>query len=76
MGLFRRIAMVVPNALGIYAPSRIESDPVEIDDASFLENFADNARSILVSFSDDGISDPEPRTAWGFGLKAWFIDED
>lgn len=76
MGLFRKIAMVVPNALGVYAPSRIDDNPVEIDDETFLEKFADSARSILVSRASDGVSDPEPRTAWGFGLKCWFIDED
>lgn len=73
MGLFRRIAMVVPNALGIYS---LDSDPVEIDEETFLEKFADSARSIFVSRADDGISDPEPQTAWGFGLRVWFINDD
>ncbi len=68
---FRRIEQSVPNKRGIFSKTQY----VEIDERSFLEKFADSARAVLVS--DDGISDPEERTAWGFGiLRCWFIDED
>lgn len=76
MGLFKKIAMIVPNSLGIYAPSRIDTESIEIDDETFLEKFADSARAILVSRADDGVSDSAPHTAWGFGLKGWFINDD
>lgn len=70
---FRRVNQTVPNSKGIWGRSK-NHKYIEIDERSFLEKFANSARAILVS--DDGLSDPEPRTAWSFRMLGWFIDED
>lgn len=66
------IAMVRPTHDFIYAPSRHR--PIkEIDYSEFVNHYADHPRSIKVSFAPDGVSEPQPVTAYGFGLDAWRI---
>lgn len=67
-----RIAMVVPTAQGIYAPSRIDK-PRQITEAEFMTRYADQPHIIQVSFEPDGKSNPQPITAYGFGLDCWWI---
>jgi hypothetical protein len=63
--------MVRPTSRGIYAPSRLrqsfQTDPRNID------AIRDFGRTILVSFEPDGISNPQPVTAYGFGWSCWYI---
>ena len=66
------IAMITPSRRSIYAPSRLEQ-PRQISQADFLARYADNPRSILVSFAPDGASDPQRVTAYGCGLDCWWI---
>jgi hypothetical protein len=65
------IAMVRPNSQGIYAPSRIGqpflTDPRNI---GAIRNYS---RTILVSFERDGVSNPQPVTAYGYGFSGWYI---
>jgi len=66
------IAMIRPTRECIYAPCRLS--PVrEISNAEFLEKFADRPHVIQVSFEPDGVSNPQPVTAYGFGLSCWYI---
>lgn len=53
------VAMVTPTEECVYAPSRIES-PIEVGQEKFISEYADNAKSIPVSFAADGKSDPIP----------------
>ncbi len=69
------IAMVIPTKQGIYASSRIEQKKT-IPYREFLTNFADNPRSILVSFATDGKSNPQLTTAYGKGLDCWYIIDE
>lgn len=62
-----KIAMRVPNKAGIYAPSRIFTGMYEKDLTDF------SSREILVSFDEDGISNPQRATAYANGLDAWWI---
>lgn len=64
-----RIAMVRPNA-GVYAPGPQR----QITEDEFVDRYADHAHVIRVSFEPDGISNPQPVTAYGFG-SVWWIAE-
>jgi hypothetical protein len=66
------IAMVKPTRDCVYTPSRLRQERT-IPYAAFLRQYADTARVILVSFDEDGISDPQPVTAYGRGLDCWYI---
>lgn len=70
---FRRVAMVRPTAECIYAPSRIQSDPVEKE---MIGDLYESARVIRVSFETDGMSNPQPRVAYANGLDCWYILDD
>jgi hypothetical protein len=70
--VLRKLAMVRPNAECIYAPSRITKDRT-IGEREFLMRYADYARVIYVSFERDGVSNPQPVTAYGRGLDCWYI---
>ena len=63
--------MRVPNSNGIYAPSR-QSLPKKISVGDFEKNTSVN---IQVSFSRDGISNPQTMTAYGYGLDCWYLAE-
>ena len=67
----QHVAMVVPTAEFIYAPDGWPAK--ELDYTEFLEKFADRPHVVQVSFADDGFSDPQPMTAYGFGLDCWYI---
>lgn len=69
----RKIAMIRYNSAGIYAPSRIQTEPKVIPHQEFLKRYADYGRRIPVSFEADGISNPVSMTAYGFGLDVWWI---
>lgn len=69
--LIVRVAMIRPNADCIYAPSRL-SQPFYTDRRN-LEAIKDFSREILVSFAGDGVSDPQPTTAYGYAWHCWFI---
>jgi hypothetical protein len=66
------LAMVVPNAGGIYAPSRLK-EPKVIEEGEFLERYADRSMAMQISFEADGISNPRPVTAYGRGLDCWWM---
>jgi len=66
----QQIAMTRPTKEFIYTPSR---PPVQICQAEFLEKYADDPHVIQVSFANDGISDPQPLTAYGNGLDCYYI---
>lgn len=69
----RRVAMVRPNSKGIYAPSRLQPDLVKMT----LEKFAKYlAVDSLVSFEEDGYSNPQKRLMYGYGLDCWYILDD
>jgi hypothetical protein len=63
--------MVWPNDQFIYAPSRIEQ-PFYTHPAN-VQAIADYGRPILVSFDEDGVSNPRPVTAYGLGWSCWYI---
>ena len=69
------IAMVRPNGQGIYAPSRIRSIK-EMSESEFFERYFSNGqpRAIQVSFEEDGLSNPQLVTAYGYGLDCWYIE--
>lgn len=67
-----RIAMIRPNSTGIYSPSRIDRAR-QITEAEFMVRYADNPHVIQVSFETDGVSNPQPVTAYGFGFDCWWI---
>lgn len=69
------ITMVRPTRDFIYTPSRLRPSK-EIEYSEFVERYADHPRNIKVSFDEDGISNPQPTTAYGFGLDAWWIVEE
>lgn len=71
--VLRKIAMIRPSLSCIYAPSRIETEPKIIPYQEFLRKYADYPREIPVSFDEDGISNPTPTTAYGYGLDVWWI---
>lgn len=63
----RRVAMVRPNSKGIYA---LQPDLVKMT----LEKFAKYpAVDSLVSFEEDGYSNPQKRLMYGYGLDCWYI---
>lgn len=66
------LAMRVPNSRGVYAPSRL-SKPKVIDFLTFMLNY--NSIEALVSFENDGLSNPEKTTAYGYGLDCWYLAE-
>jgi hypothetical protein len=66
------ITMVIPTREAIYAPSRLKQ-PKVISDTEFLARYADHPRPILVSFEQDGKSNPQTVTAYGYGLDCWYI---
>ena len=68
--ILQPIAMVWPNAAGVYAPSRLQK-PKRISEQQFLERYADYGRSVKVSFAADGVSNPQDVTAYGRGY--WWI---
>lgn len=71
--ILQPIAMRMPTADGIHAPSRLK--PIkEMAESKFLKLYADSARAIQVSFDADGVSDPRPITAYAFGLDGWYIE--
>lgn len=63
-----RIAMVRPNA-GVYAPGPQR----QITEDEFMVRYADNPHVVQVSFEPDGVSNPQPVTAYGFGFDCWWI---
>ena len=67
----QHIAMLQPTAEFIYAPDGWPAK--KFDYAEFLEKFADRPHVIQVSFADDGVSDPQPVTAYANGLDCWYI---
>lgn len=68
----QRIAMVVPTKECIYAPSKLT--PLrQMNEKEFLVKFADSARSIPVSFDDDGKSNPQMITAYANSMDCWWI---
>ena len=65
------VAMVVPNGKGIYAPSWVrQSFPTASQNIDAVRNYS---RTILVSFDEDGVSNPQPITAYGHGWSCWYI---
>ena len=70
--ILQPIAMVTSNAAGVYAPSRLQKSK-KISEQEFLKRYADYGRSVKVSFAADGVSDPQPVTAYGRGLDCWWI---
>ena len=66
------ISMIRPTRENIYAPCRLRKIK-EIGQVEFLANYADHACTIQVSFEEDGISNPQPITAYGSGLDCWYI---
>lgn len=52
------IAMRRPNPNFVYAPSKIRPS-IQIDQEQFNKNYADNGKSIKVSFEKDGVSSPK-----------------
>ena len=70
--VLQRVAMVRPNREGIYAPSRLSESKV-ISEGEFLTRYADHGRVISVSFEADGVSNPQPVTAYGVELDCWWI---
>lgn len=57
------IAMRRPTEDFIYAPSKIRPT-IEISQEEFNQKYADNGKSIQVSFAKDGISDPQSTTTY------------
>jgi len=66
------VSMVAPTAEFVYAPSRLQQ-PKEITYGEFLCRYADHPHVMLVSFAEDGCSNPQQVTAYGYGLDAWWI---
>ena len=66
------ITMRVPTDKFIYSPS-CSQKPKIISYERFLERYAGHPYKILVSFEPDGVSNPQPTTAYGYGLDAWWI---
>lgn len=73
MVTLHRVSMVVPTTDCIYAPSRIDTELKRLSECEFLERYADGAQCMLVSFEDDGFSNPQRVTAYGYGLDCWWI---
>lgn len=71
---FIKIAMVTPTKEGICAPSRRETEVTEMDMREFMEKYADSARGIQVSRSQDGKSNPTTETAYGHGLNCRLVE--
>lgn len=65
--MLQPVAMVTPNKQSIYAPSRILK-PVEKDISQMTP------KTILVSFAQDGVSNPQRMTAYSNGLDCWYIE--
>jgi hypothetical protein len=70
--VLEKLAMVRPSDEYIYAPSRITAAK-RMDAEEFLAEYADTARVIDVSFEEDGVSNPQPVTAYGRGLDCWWM---
>ncbi len=66
------LTMVTPNAAGVYGLSRHRTIKV-VSYAEFLRRYADHPRLLSVSFADDGVSHPQPVTAYSNGLDCWYI---
>ena len=58
------IAQIMPNADFVSAPSKIRP-VIEVSQAEFEANYAETAHTELVSFAEDGVSDPQPTTVFG-----------
>jgi hypothetical protein len=58
------VAMRKPSSEFIEAPSKI-SKIIEVSQKEFDNTYAGTERSSLVSFEDDGISNPKPVTTFG-----------
>lgn len=65
------VAMVKPNRACIYAPSRIRQS--FWTKRTNLQAISNHSKEIQVSFAEDGISDPEYMTAYGYTWYCWFI---
>lgn len=70
--ILQPVAMIAVSAECIYAHSRTEQSRV-ISESEFVEKYADNSHSILISHHEDGISNPIEMTAYSFGLDHWYI---
>lgn len=46
---------------------------ITITEAEFMVRYADNPHVVQVSFEPDGVSNPQPVTAYGFGFDCWWI---
>jgi len=66
------VAMRVPTSNFVYAISKLEK-PQTLPMEKFLNRYADHSRQILVSFDEDGYSNPVGVTAYGLGLDCWYI---
>jgi hypothetical protein len=70
--ILQPVTMLRPNAQFIYAPSKLR--PVKrISEREFVTCYAGSAQAIQVSFEADGVSNPQPVTAYGRGLDCWYI---
>lgn len=65
------LAMRVPNSKGIYTLSELEN----IKELSISEFERYNGKDINVSLEQDGISNPQKMTAYGYGLDCWYLVE-
>jgi hypothetical protein len=68
------LAMRVPTNNCVYTISRFVKSK-KVSEQEFVERYTDYSVSMLVSFDEDGYSNPKRVTAYGRGFDGWWIAE-